>query len=73
MRNPSWATARTSPSHVSSAIFWASITSPIGRAPIGMKHNPSSRRPLSSISHTLTEAPAWTLYRFPLSLPMTSK
>jgi hypothetical protein len=33
----------------------------------------SSGRPLSSISHTLTEAPAWILYRFPLSLPMTSK
>jgi hypothetical protein len=67
------ATARTSRSHVSSAIFWASITSPIGRAPIGMKHNPSCRQPLSSISHTFTEAPAWILYRFPLSFPMTSK
>jgi hypothetical protein len=31
------ATARTSRSHVSSAIFWASITSPIGKAPIGMQ------------------------------------
>jgi hypothetical protein len=67
------ATARTSPSHVSSAIFWASTTSPIGKAPIGMKHNPSCRRPLSSISHTFTEPPAWILYRFPLSLPTTSK
>jgi hypothetical protein len=67
------ATARTSPSHVSSAIFWASMTSPIGKAPIGMKRNPSCRRPLSSISHTFTEAPAWILYRFPLSLPTTSK
>jgi hypothetical protein len=32
------ATARTSLLYVSSAIFWASITSPIGRPPIGMKH-----------------------------------
>jgi hypothetical protein len=67
------ATVRTSASHVSSAIFWASMTSPIGRAPIGMKHNPSCRRPLWSTSHTFTEAPAWILYRFRLSLPMTSK
>ena len=52
------ATVHTSRSHVSSAIFWASITSPIGRAPIGMKHSPSCRQPLSSISHTFTEAPA---------------
>jgi hypothetical protein len=67
------ATARAAPSHVSSAIFWASMTSPIGRAPIGMKHNPFCRRSLSSISHTFTDAPAWILYRFPLSLPTTSK
>jgi hypothetical protein len=67
------ATARTSPSHVSSAIFWASMTSPTGRAPIGMKHSPSWRRPRSSISHTFTAAPAWILYRLPLSLPTTSK
>jgi DNA end-binding protein Ku len=67
------ATARTSPSHVSSAIFWASMTSPIGRGPIGMKHSPSCRRPRSSISHTFTEVPAWILYRLPLSLPTTSK
>jgi hypothetical protein len=51
------ATARTSLLHVSSAIFWASITSPIGRPPIGMKHNPSCTRPLSLISQTLTDAP----------------
>ena len=46
------ATARALLSQVSSAIFCASITSPIGSAPIGLKHNPSFGRPLSSISHT---------------------
>lgn len=66
------ATARTSRSHVSSAIFWASTTSPIGRVPVGKKHR-SRRRPLSSISHTFTEAPTWILYRCPLSFPTTSK
>ncbi|RZN09732.1 hypothetical protein CWO91_16250 [Bradyrhizobium genosp. SA-3] len=67
------ATARALPSHVSNAIFWASMTSPIGSAPIGMKHSPSRTRPLSSISHTFTDVPAWIRYRFPLSLPTTSK
>ena len=37
-------------SELSSAIFWDSMTSPIGRSPIGRKHSPSVGRPFSSTS-----------------------
>ena len=49
--------ARSASATPGSAIFWASITSPIGSSPIVRKHRPSLGRPFSSISQTFDMAP----------------
>ena len=51
------ATGRALLSQLSSAIFWASMTSPIGSSPIVRKHRPSLGWPFSSISQTFDMAP----------------
>ena len=48
--NPRFATARAVCSSFSSAIFCASITSPMGRFPSGPKHHAAERAPASSSS-----------------------
>jgi hypothetical protein len=46
------ATTRALLSQLSSATFWASMTSPIGSSPTVWKHRPNLGRPFSSISQT---------------------
>src|ERR1700730_5583212 len=52
------ATASALLSEVSSAIFWDSMTSPLGSSPSGRKHSPSFGRPFPSTSQTFVIAPA---------------
>jgi Ku70/Ku80 beta-barrel domain len=51
------ATRRALLLQLSSAIFWASMTSPIGSSPTAPKHTPILGRPFSSISQTFDMAP----------------